>query len=83
MGDKRKYDELVNTISAIKDISDAEIAQWVPEDSVEVIYWNKLVAVDPGDSELYLSTPFRSGLKLCLEGTDWQPSDIFDVEIQV
>ena len=83
-GEKRKYDELVNTISAIKNISNAEIAQWVPEDSVEVIYWNKLVSDNPGNPELHLSAPFRSGLRLCLEGASSQPSDVFDViELQV
>jgi hypothetical protein len=83
-GEKRKYDELVNTISAVKDISNAEIAQWVPEDSLEVIYWNKLVSDDLGSPELHLSTSFHSGLKLCLEGTDSQPSDVLDLmEVQV
>jgi len=83
-GEKRKYDELVNTISAIKDIPNAEIVQWVPEDSVEVIYWNKLVPDNPRNLELHLSAPFRSGLRLCLEGASSQPSDMFDVvEVQV
>lgn len=83
-GEKRKYDKLVNTISAIKDISNAEIVQWVPEDSVEVIYWNKLVPEDPRNLELCLSAPFRSGLRLCLEGMSSQPSNVFDmVEVQV
>ena len=83
-GEKRKYNDLVNAISATTDIPDADIIQWVPEDSVEIIYWNKPVSDNIRNPELYLSALFRSGMKLCLEGTDSQPSGLFDVtEVEV
>ena len=77
-GNKRKYDDLTNAVSTIGDISDAEIAQWVPDNSTEIIYWNEPVFDNPGSLELHPSHPFRSGMKICLEGTCSQPSDIFD-----
>jgi hypothetical protein len=83
-GEKRKYIDLVNAISTTTDIPDASIIQWVPEDSIEVFYWNKPVSDDIRNPELHLGILFRSGLKLCLEGMDSQPSGLFDVtEIEV
>jgi len=38
IGEKQNYDELVNTISTIGGITNTKIIQWVPEDSVKVIY---------------------------------------------
>ena len=63
----------------MKDIPDADIAQWVPEDSVEIIYWNEVVSDDLRNPALYLSAPFRSALKYCLTEADSQPSGLFDV----
>lgn len=78
-GEKRKYDDLVNTVSTTKDIPSSDIAQWVPRQSVEVIYWKEVVTDDPRNPELHLSASYRSCFKFCLKGTDSQPSGLFDV----
>jgi len=78
-GEKRKYNNLANAVSATKDIPDSRIAQLVPRQSVEVIYWREAVTDDPRDPELHLSVPFRSCFKSCLAGADSQPSSLFDV----
>lgn len=76
-GEKRKHDDLINTVSSVE--QDSYLSQWVPWDSIKVVYWREAVTDNPRNQEFHLSAPFRHSLKLCLEGADSQPSGLFDV----
>ena len=78
-GEKRKHNDLINTISSVEDVQDFYLSQWVPRDSIEVVYWREAVTDNPRSQEFHFSVPFRRSLKLCLEGADSQPSGLFDV----
>jgi len=78
-GEKRKHGDIANTISAMSDILEPQISQWVPRSSVKVIYWAEATTKDPRSQELHLSAAFRGSLKHCVSGTDSQPSSLFDV----
>ena len=78
-GEKRKYGDPLNTISSVGDIRDLYLSQWVPRNSIKVVYWKEAVTDNPSNREFHFSAPFRRSLKFCLAGVKSQPSSLFGV----